>query len=147
MSGTTITFWASPEIFETTVYDFETIRARFQQMAFLNKGLTISLTDERPDAVDEGAAEEAAADAAAEGADAAQADEAAAQAKKGKSVTYCYADGLLDYVKHLNSSKRNEPVHDEIIAFETEDTERMLESGRGRSGDGMQDNGPGGRGG
>ena len=102
-TGTTITFWASPEIFETTVYDFETIRARFQQMAFLNKGLTISLTDERPDAVDEGAAEEAAADAAAEGADAAQADEAAAQAKKGKSVTYCYADGLLDYVKHLNS--------------------------------------------
>ncbi|MCI0154083.1 DNA topoisomerase (ATP-hydrolyzing) subunit B [Dermacoccus nishinomiyaensis] len=125
-TGTTITFWASPEIFETTVYDFETIRARFQQMAFLNKGLTISLTDERPDAVDEGAAEEAAADAAAEGADAAQADEAAAQAKKGKSVTYCYADGLLDYVKHLNSSKRAEVVNEDIIAFEHEDAERYL---------------------
>lgn len=125
-TGTTITFWASPEIFETTVYDFETIRARFQQMAFLNKGLTISLTDERPDAVDEGAAEEAAADAAAEGADAAQADEAAAQAEKGKSVTYCYADGLLDYVKHLNSSKRAEVVNEDVIAFEHEDAERYL---------------------
>ncbi|MCT1604894.1 DNA topoisomerase (ATP-hydrolyzing) subunit B [Dermacoccus nishinomiyaensis] len=125
-TGTTITFWASPEIFETTVYDFETIRARFQQMAFLNKGLTISLTDERPDAVDEGAAEEAAADAAAEGADAAQADEAAARAKKGRSVTYCYADGLLDYVKHLNSSKRAEVVNEDIIAFEHEDAERYL---------------------
>ena len=46
-TGTTITFWASPEIFETTTYDYETIRARFQQMAFLNKGLTINLVDER----------------------------------------------------------------------------------------------------
>lgn len=125
-TGTTITFWASPEIFETTSYDFETIRARFQQMAFLNKGLTIALTDERAEAVDEGAADEAAADAAAEGGDAEQADEAAEKAKKGKSVTYCYADGLLDYVKHLNSSKRADVVNEDIIAFEAEDTERYL---------------------
>ncbi|CAM3040660.1 MULTISPECIES: DNA topoisomerase (ATP-hydrolyzing) subunit B [Dermacoccus] len=125
-TGTTITFWASPEIFETTTYDFETVRARFQQMAFLNKGLTIALTDERAEVLDEGAADEAAADAAAEGGDAETADAAAEKAKKGKSVTYRYDDGLLDYVKHLNSSKRAEVVNEDIIAFEAEDTERYL---------------------
>ena len=41
-----------PDIFETVDYDFETLRARFQQMAFLNKGLTINLTDERPEATE-----------------------------------------------------------------------------------------------
>ncbi len=43
-TGTSVTFWADPKIFETTIYDFETLRSRFQQMAFLNKGLKISLT-------------------------------------------------------------------------------------------------------
>ena len=124
-TGTTITFWANGDIFETTVYDFETIRARFQQMAFLNKGLTISLTDERV-VEDEAAAEEAAADAAADGADAETAKEAAEEAKKAKSVTYCYQDGLLDYVKHLNSSKRSDVVNEDVIAFEAEDAERYL---------------------
>ncbi|WP_428639094.1 ATP-binding protein, partial [Schaalia sp.] len=46
-TGTTQTFYPDPEIFETVEFDFETLRARFQQMAFLNKGLTIQLTDER----------------------------------------------------------------------------------------------------
>ena len=95
-------------------------------MAFLNKGLTIALTDERAEVLDEGAADEAAADAAAEGGDAETADAAAEKAKKGKSVTYRYDDGLLDYVKHLNSSKRAEVVNEDIIAFEAEDTERYL---------------------
>ena len=40
---------ADAEIFETTVYDFTTLSRRFQEMAFLNKGLTIILRDERPD--------------------------------------------------------------------------------------------------
>jgi DNA gyrase subunit B len=48
-TGTTITFWPSAETFETTEFDYETLRARFQQMAFLNKGLRITLTDERGD--------------------------------------------------------------------------------------------------
>jgi DNA gyrase subunit B len=47
-TGTVVTFWADEEIFETTDYDFETLRSRFQQMAFLNKGLRISLEDLRP---------------------------------------------------------------------------------------------------
>lgn len=46
--GSRITFSADPIIFkETTVYDYETIRTRLQQSAFLNKGLRISLTDSR----------------------------------------------------------------------------------------------------
>jgi DNA gyrase subunit B len=48
-TGTTVTFWPSAETFETIEFDFETLRARFQQMAFLNKGLRITLTDERGD--------------------------------------------------------------------------------------------------
>ncbi|QTH39424.1 DNA topoisomerase (ATP-hydrolyzing) subunit B [Yimella sp. cx-51] len=124
-TGTTITFWASEDIFDTTTYDFETLRSRFQQTAFLNKGLTISLTDERrahEDSDDEGLD-----DLKEIGEDASDApDSADASKDKKRTVTYRYDNGLLDYVKHLNSSKRNEPVNDEIIAFETEDTSRML---------------------
>ena len=46
-TGTTVRFWADPDIFETTNYDFETVARRLQEMAFLNKGLTITLADER----------------------------------------------------------------------------------------------------
>lgn len=48
--GTTVTFWADGDIFETTEYSFETLSRRFQEMAFLNKGLTLTLTDERESA-------------------------------------------------------------------------------------------------
>ena len=142
-TGTTITFWASPEIFETTTYDFETIRARFQQMAFLNKSLTISLTDERPQAVvaandelaeaeelDEAAevAEDKAADkgAAADNARSGEVVKDASGRAAGRTVTYRYDGGLVDYVTHLNASKRSEPVHEEVIAFELESPEKNL---------------------
>src|SRR5699024_9859120 len=46
-TGTEQVFYPDPEIFETVDFDYETLRARFQQMAFLNKGLRITLTDER----------------------------------------------------------------------------------------------------
>jgi len=46
-TGTTITFWADPTIFETTHYSFETLSRRMQEMAFLNRGLGITLRDER----------------------------------------------------------------------------------------------------
>jgi DNA gyrase subunit B len=48
-TGTTTTFWPSEETFETVDFDYETLRLRFQQYAFLNKGLRITLTDERDD--------------------------------------------------------------------------------------------------
>ena len=46
-TGTTITFWPDDEIFETTVFDYDTLHDRLQEMAFLNRGLKIVLTDER----------------------------------------------------------------------------------------------------
>jgi DNA gyrase subunit B len=117
-TGTMVTFWASPDIFETTTYEYETLRARFQQMAFLNKGLTITLTDERPRAI------EAVEDAdAAEGLDE---DELEDKPVKPRTVSYRYEDGLVDYVKHLVSSKRSEPVHPEVISFELEDTTKHM---------------------
>jgi DNA gyrase subunit B len=115
-TGTTQTFWADPSIFETVEYDFETLRSRFQQMAFLNKGLQISLTDERPAHAD------TADEVTGEGDDEAAEDAAAAF----RSVTYKYDGGLVDYVKHLNSAKKVELVHPDVIDFEAEDTERRL---------------------
>ena len=113
-TGTTVTFWANDEIFETTTYDFETLRTRFQQMAFLNKGLTIALTDERPG---HGAAEDELAGAAEETGDPGDA---------ARSVTYHYDGGLVDYVSHLNSAKKAELVHADVIEIEAEDPERRI---------------------
>ncbi|MBM6824960.1 DNA topoisomerase (ATP-hydrolyzing) subunit B [Veillonella magna] len=48
-TGTTVTFKPDPEIFETTVFDFDTLKIRLQELAFLNKGLRITLTDARND--------------------------------------------------------------------------------------------------
>jgi DNA gyrase subunit B len=98
-TGTTITFWADPGIFETTDYDFDTLATRFQEMAFLNKGLTITLTDEReappPDA-------ERVAD-----------DEAIDQVRR---VSYHYSGGIADFVAHLNNAKG--AAHPTVITFE-----------------------------
>ncbi|MFD0883781.1 DNA topoisomerase (ATP-hydrolyzing) subunit B [Streptosporangium algeriense] len=88
-TGTSITFWADDTIFETTTWSFETLSRRFQEMAFLNKGLTISLRDERPDHVVNGEPAE---------------------------VVYHYEGGLSDFVKHLNSKK--EAAHVSVIDFE-----------------------------
>ena len=117
-TGTTVTFWASPDIFETTTYEYETLRARFQQMAFLNKGLTITLTDERPRAI-----EAAEAEAEDEGLDEVEVED---KPVKPRTVSYRYEDGLVDYVKHLVSSKRSEPVHPEVISFELEDDAKQM---------------------
>ena len=46
-TGSKTTFWPDPEIFETTVFDYDTIKHRVREMAFLNKGIKISLKDER----------------------------------------------------------------------------------------------------
>ncbi|WP_369223733.1 DNA topoisomerase (ATP-hydrolyzing) subunit B [Streptomyces sp. R39] len=108
-SGTSVTFWADPDIFETTEYSFETLSRRFQEMAFLNKGLTIRLTDEREQAK------------AVAGADEAGADEKA----EVKTVTYHYEGGIVDYVKYLNSRK-GDVVHPTIIDLEAEDRDKSL---------------------
>ncbi len=92
-TGTTVTFWPSEETFETVEFDYETLRARFQQMAFLNKGLRINIADERGD---------------------------------GNNDSYLYERGLVDYVEYLNKAKKNELIHPEIIAFESEDADRKI---------------------
>ena len=129
-TGTTITYWANPEIFETVTYDYETIRARFQQMAFLNKGLTINLVDERVVAT---ASADGEPDLDGVDADIAlvQDDEdagAGGEVKQttARSVSYRYENGLVDYVNHLVSSKKTEKVHDDVISIEVEDVERSL---------------------
>lgn len=91
-TGTTIEFVPNPEIFETVEFDYETLRARFQQMCFLNKGLKISLQDERD----------------------------------GRNDTYLYERGLIDYVEYLNSAKKVEVVHPDIISIETETKEKNM---------------------
>ena len=48
-TGTTVTFHADPTMFETTVYNWDTLYKRLQEMAFLNKGIRITLIDERED--------------------------------------------------------------------------------------------------
>ena len=101
-TGTITTFWASDEIFETTEYDFETLTTRFREMAFLNKGLLITLRDERPKSMDEGADEDV------------QSEESAGP----REVHYKYENGLVDYVAHLNRGK--DAIHPTTISFEAE---------------------------
>ena len=121
-TGTTIIFWPSPDVFETTRYDFETIRARFQQMAFLNKGLTITLRDERPDPVDD----ETEVDLDHADAEVERVVEGNGTPTKARKVSYRYDGGLVDYVHHLVGSKKAEPIHPEVIAIESEDSHRSL---------------------
>lgn len=122
--GTTIRFWADPDIFETTVYNFETVSRRLQEMAFLNKGLTITFTDER--VADDDVVEEHVSDTA----DAPKSHDeeekvAAAPVHKVKTRTYHYPGGLEDYVKHINRSKS--PIHNSVVGFTAKGTGHELE--------------------
>ncbi|CAB4886512.1 unannotated protein [freshwater metagenome] len=97
-TGTTIQFWPSKEIFETTDFSFEILSTRFREMAFLNKGLILILTDMRDGHVDE----------------------------KGEQLTvrYQYSGGITDFVKHLNSTRGE--LHKTVIAIEAEDKKARL---------------------
>ncbi|MEC4761506.1 DNA topoisomerase subunit B, partial [Mycobacterium sherrisii] len=122
-TGTTIRFWADPEIFETTQYDFETVARRLQEMAFLNKGLTINLTDERveqDEVVDEVVSDTAEAPRSAE-------EQAAESAKphKVKHRTFHYPGGLVDFVKHINRTKN--PIQQSVIDFDGKGTGHEVE--------------------
>jgi DNA gyrase subunit B len=86
-TGTIITFWPDGSIFETLDWNFETLSRRLQEMAFLNRGLAITLTDERPEHIN----------------------------GEPRLVRYCYEGGIADFVRYLNASK--EPVHASVIDF------------------------------
>ncbi|MFT4287894.1 DNA topoisomerase (ATP-hydrolyzing) subunit B [Nocardioides sp.] len=116
-TGTTITWWASSEIFETTDYNLETISTRFREMAFLNKGLRIVLRDERPQAEE---IAEAVEDPTVE-ADTAEADELHADPEtRALEQVFKYDRGLADYVDFLN---RRKTAISPVIAFEAETPE------------------------
>ncbi|WP_112276139.1 DNA topoisomerase (ATP-hydrolyzing) subunit B [Lentzea terrae] len=105
-TGTSVTFWADPEIFETTEYNVETIARRLQEMAFLNKGITIILRDERVSEEDE--------EADAEGHKAAV-----------KERVYHYPGGLEDFVRHINHTR--DAVHQKVIGFEAQGEDLQVE--------------------
>ncbi|WP_016996443.1 DNA topoisomerase (ATP-hydrolyzing) subunit B [Kocuria atrinae] len=133
-TGTTQTFYPDPEIFETVDFDFETLRARFQQMAFLNKGLRITLTDERQK--DETGEEIAGSEAKAseeepvEGQDGGTVNAVNGETHTNQNgdlqVVYKYDRGLLDYVTFLNASKKADLIHEDVIALEVEDEDKKM---------------------
>jgi DNA gyrase subunit B len=99
-SGTKVSFKADSEIFETTDYNFDTLSTRFREMAFLNKGLKLTLVDEREGRIDE------------EG--------------NPRTVSYKYEGGIVDFVNFLNKAKAETVVNREIIYIESEDKKRKI---------------------
>ncbi len=98
-TGTKVTFWPDPEIFtETTIYDYDTLAARFREMAFLNKGLKITLHDERAE----------------EGAD----------AQETRTELFEAQGGIIDFVHYLNKGREalNDPIY-----FEAENEDGTVE--------------------
>jgi DNA gyrase subunit B len=120
-TGTTITFWASTDVFETTDYSFETLTTHFREMAFLNKGLELVIRDER-----EGAEEvaEAVADATVDASVDGGRDGVKATETHGMERRFRYDGGLVDYVTHLNRTK--EAAHRSIVAFQAENPDSGL---------------------
>ncbi|MBB1483020.1 DNA topoisomerase (ATP-hydrolyzing) subunit B [Tessaracoccus sp. MC1865] len=94
-TGTTIAFYPGHDIFETTSYNYETLATRFREMAFLTKGLRLSLLDLRS-------------------------ERQVATGDDGEVDTpydeFLYNDGLIDYVKYLSGSK--EAIHPTVIDVE-----------------------------
>jgi DNA gyrase subunit B len=102
--GTTVTFWADPDIFETTWYDAETLARRFQEMAFLNRGMSITLIDER---VREDEVED---------------DDVVSP----REFSYQYDGGIADFVRHLNATKG--VGNPSVIELAGSDAEKSLEA-------------------
>ena len=98
-TGTTVTFWPDPLIFtDTTIFDFDTLQNRFREMAFLNKGLKIELTDMRSNTH----------------------EQFSEPAIEPRTVCFKYDGGIIDFVKYLNTGKEtlNKPIY---FAAENED--------------------------
>ncbi|MBQ1043952.1 DNA topoisomerase (ATP-hydrolyzing) subunit B [Micromonospora sp. C32] len=97
-TGSAVSFWPDPDVFETVDFDFQTIYRRLQEMAFLTRGLTIHLLDERVPEDEEG---------------------------KTREVTFHYDGGIADFVRHLNASKN--PIHKTVVEFGAEETGMSVE--------------------
>ncbi|MET0766311.1 MAG: ATP-binding protein, partial [Aeromicrobium sp.] len=103
-TGTTTTFYASADIFETVEYSYDTLEKRFREMAFLNKGLELVLRDDRPDSD-------------------------TAEGPKGddrvRDARFRFDKGLVDYVDHINVGSKA-PIHKDVISIESEDESKGL---------------------
>ncbi|MET7875505.1 DNA topoisomerase (ATP-hydrolyzing) subunit B [Micromonospora profundi] len=97
-SGSAVSFWPDPDVFETVDFDFQTIYRRLQEMAFLNRALRIHLLDERVAEEEDG---------------------------RQREVTFFYEGGIADFVRHLNASKS--PIHKTVVEFEAEEEGMSLE--------------------
>ena len=115
-TGTTITYWPSPDIFETTTHSLETITSRIREYAFLNKGLEIVVRDERP-AADEivDAVED---DTVSAEVDGQRADSIKRAETGGLEQAFKYDRGLVDYVEYLN--RRKQVANPTVISFDAE---------------------------
>ncbi|WP_227487563.1 DNA topoisomerase (ATP-hydrolyzing) subunit B [Nocardioides malaquae] len=114
-TGTQVTWWASPEIFESTDYDLETITTRIREMAFLNRGLEIVVRDHRESAVE---LAEVIEDGTADNSSATGDDIHAVEEGEGVEQVFKYDRGLVDYVEYLN--RRKDKANPTIIAFEAD---------------------------
>ena len=96
--GTKIRFLPDKSIFTTTVYNFDTLAQRLRELAFLNKGLLITLTDERT---------------------------TDAKTGEAKSAEFKYNGGIAEFIKHLNRGKQ--VLHDKVIYMEAERSGVVME--------------------
>ncbi len=88
-TGTTVRFKADPEMFtDTTVYDYDTLLTRLREEAFLNAGVRITLTDERPDPNRE---------------------------EPVRKESMCYEGGIRSFVEYLQKKRENEVLHPQVI--------------------------------
>ena len=88
-TGTTVLFKPDPEMFtESTVYDYEVLLTRLREEAFLNAGVRITLTDERPDPERE---------------------------EPVRCDSMCYEGGIRSFVEYLQKKRENEVLHPQVI--------------------------------
>jgi DNA gyrase subunit B len=97
-TGSMVQFWPDPAVFETVEFDWQTIYRRLQEMAFLNRGLTIKLTDQRAESADESG--------------------------EPRKVVFMYENGIADFVRHLNATKN--AIHKTVVEFQAEDNEARM---------------------
>ena len=93
-TGTTVTFKPDSSIFDSEIYDYEILKVRVRELAFLNKGLSLNLRDDRDE-------------------------------EDTTGDTFCYEGGISEYVDFINKNKT--PIHDDIIHFEGEEDNVILE--------------------
>ena len=104
-TGTVVRFKPDPEIFDDTVYFYDTLHTRMRQQAFLNAGVRITITDKRDD--DE------------------KPEQERNRPEDENSDVLFYKGGIREYIAYLNRNKT--PVHDEVIYFKGEKDDSVIE--------------------